>query len=733
MALRFTLNRNWRFLPEDVPEAARPGFDDSAWEPVSIPHTVKRFPHHNFDDRDYQFVSWYRRVLDLPADLAGKRLFLDFDGVMLACEVFVNGVSLGEHKGGYTPFSHEITRLVTPGEPAVLALRVDSTERKAIPPFGKFVDYLTFGGVYRDVFLRVAEPTFIADVFAYARDVLDDSRRSLHVQAEIEGFRPGLHLEFSLLSPDDSLVAKTTVPVESPSLAFDLAPLEQIRLWDLDDPHLYTCRARLLADETLLDENSFRFGFREARFSKEGPFYLNGRPLKLIGLDRHQTFPYIGQAAPARLQCRDADFLKFDLACNIVRTSHYPQAPAFLDRCDEIGLLVFEELPGWSFIGDDAWKQLSLSQLEAMIRRDRNRPSIVLWGVRINESNDDHDFYVKTNALAHSLDPSRQTGGVRCFIESEFLEDVFTFNDFSNGIREPIHTPHLVTEFNGHMFPTKSWDCEERRIEHALRHARIQAAQFRNPRVAGAIGWCAFDYNTHYVFGSGDRICYHGVADIFRLPKWAAYAYASQADPANSIVLFAASTWTPGDRSGGVVEPLVVFSNCASLKVWVGSEFKGEFFPEKRQYEGLPHPPFIIRGLGGIWGDTFQDLRLEGYLAGEKVAELVRCNDPLPVGLRFWSDTDSLLADESDTCALYFQLVDKTGHVCSYASNVISFSLDGPAELIGTNPFAPQGGQGCLYLRAGATPGKVTVTASPAGLPPAKLTFTLLEAPSEPY
>jgi beta-galactosidase len=135
------------------------------------------------------------------------------------------------------------------------------------------------------------------------------------------------------------------------------------------------------------------------------------------------------------------------LHCNIVRTSHYPQSRHFLDRCDEIGLLVLEEIPGWQHIGDESWKQVAIDNVGRMIRRDWNHPSIVLWGVRINESPDDHNFYTRTNALAHALDDSRQTGGIRNFPESEFLEDVFTVNDFGFPLRSPNHPRYLNTEF----------------------------------------------------------------------------------------------------------------------------------------------------------------------------------------------------------------------------------------------------------------------------------------------
>ncbi len=208
------------------------------------------------------------------------------------------------------------------------------------------------------------------------------------------------------------------------------------------------------------------FGFREAEFRPDG-FYLNGRRVKLVGLNRHQAYPYVGYAMPQRVQEKDAEILKYELGLNIVRTSHYPQSIHFLRKCDEIGLLVFEEIPGWQHIGDEAWQAESIKNVEEMIKRDYNRPSIVLWGVRINESQDSHDFYVKTNAMAKSLDPIRQTGGVRYLENSDFLEDVYTMNDFIHSGGEKVlrtqrevtgqddKVPYLVTEYNGHMYPTK--------------------------------------------------------------------------------------------------------------------------------------------------------------------------------------------------------------------------------------------------------------------------------------
>jgi beta-galactosidase len=225
-----------------------------------------------------------------------------------------------------------------------------------------------------------------------------------------------------------------------------LKAIEGIKLWDLENPSLYTVHVRLLQAGHVIDEDMRRIGFREATFTDHG-FSLNGKIIKLRGLDRHQTFPFVGQAMPARVQRRDAIILRKNLHCNIVRTSHYPQSRHFLDCCDEIGLLVLEEIQGWQHIGAEPWKQISIDNVGRMIRRDWNHPSIILWGVRINESKDDHSFYTRTNALAHLLDPTRQTGGIRYFQESEFLEDVFTMNDFGFPLKKPNHPRYLNPEF----------------------------------------------------------------------------------------------------------------------------------------------------------------------------------------------------------------------------------------------------------------------------------------------
>jgi len=731
------LNRNWRYSPAATPKARARDFDDSSFARVTVPHTNLREPWHSFDEKSYEFVSVYRRRFRLSAAARGQRVFVDFEGVMTASTVWLNGVRLGEYKGGYTPFSFELTPHVDFDRDNVLAVEVDSTERPDIPPFGNEVDYLTFGGIYREVSLRIVPQTFIENIFAQPKDVLSD-HPSLDVKCFIQrGGEPSdaqvgaLTLEAALYD-GERLVANATQALPPAAAApeshtLHIENLAGIRLWNLHSPKLYRVEVRLLRGTMVLDNDTRRIGFREARFTPQG-FSLNGAIVKLRGLDRHQTFPWVGQAMPARVQRQDALILRKNLKCNIVRTSHYPQSRHFLDACDEIGLLVLEEIPGWQHIGDLAWQDLAVDNVDRMIRRDWNHPSVILWGVRINESRDNHDFYTRTNALAHQLDPSRQTGGIRNKYDSELLEDVFTINDFGFPLRPPNPPLYLITEFNGHMYPTKTIDNIERLREHTIRHARVHDQLASNPQYAGGIGWCAFDYNTHDYFGSGDRICYHGVTDIFREPKPAAGFYRSQCDPDEEIVLAPAFHWARGDENGGFTNALVS-SNCDHLKFYVGGRLVAEADPDRKQFPHLKYPPFTadLTHKFNPWGD----LRIDGFIQGKQVISRSFSGKGVDQKFTLLPDDTTLIADGADTTRVVLRVTDEFDAIRPFANDAIRFELTGPAQLIGDNPFALIGGTGAVWIRAGEQPGKVRLTAHHPNLGVQQVDFDITPAPPE--
>ena len=727
----YELNRNWRYGGRSRPGVLEAAVDDSAWETVTIPHANARLPWHSFDEKDSQFVSAYRRHFLAPLGWKGKRVFVDFGGVMTAATVAINGQRFPEYKGGYTPFSFELTKALKYGADNVLAVEVDSTERKDIPPFGDNIDYLTFGGIYRDVQLRVVPETFIENVYAKPVRVLQPDR----------GLDARIYLNGPVDKPARLVVelrdggkviqrAETTVPAAAPFHEIRIDRVGEVTLWDLNHPKLYDVAVRLVNANGSSDEYRTRVGFREGRFTPAG-FLLNGGHVKLRGLNRHQTYPYLGGSMPARVQRQDALILKRELHCNLVRTSHYPQSPAFLDCCDEIGLLVFEEIPGWQHIGDQGWQDVAVRHVGEMIRRDWNHASIILWGVRINESDDNDAFYTRTNALAHELDDARQTGGVRYRYQSHRLEDVFTMNDFGFPLRAPNHPLYLNTEFNGHMFSTKRFDNVSRVAEHVTRHARVHDQIAGDDRYAGGIGWCAFDYNTHSNFGSGDHICYHGVSDIFRIPKPAAYVYKSQVDPKEEVVLEAGFFWSSGDRSeAGGPGRVPILSNCEKLKIYYAGQFKQEIEPDRATYKNLKYPPFFM-DLGNIPLNPWGDLKIEGYLGGKLVKTLTLSGSGKDADLKVLPDHRELEGDGRDATRVVLLITDEYGNIRPFASGPVSLTLTGPGELIGENPFGLAGGGGAVWIKAKQAAGLIRLTAKHPYLPTRTVEIQVSPVPAE--
>jgi beta-galactosidase len=703
----YSLNRNWLFGGKMFAGADAPGYDDTKFRRVTLPHTNVDLPWHSFNDQTYEFVSIYRRHFRAPAAWHGKRVFVDFGGAMTAAKVTINGHHYDEYRGGYTPFSFELTPHLKYGADNLLAVELDSTERADIPPFGGSIDYLTFGGIYRDVELRVVPLTHLANLFAKPVRVLE-SGRAVVARCYLEGPIDKPVTITAELRDGDRVVKSASITVSSSAEYHDvlLEGLGDIQLWSLGRPKLYAVTAHLDNGDRL----ATRVGFREARFTDKG-FFLNGEHVKLRGLNRHQTYPYTGGAMPARVQAADARVLRQELKCNIVRTSHYPQSPAFLDACDELGLLVLEEIPGWQHIGDQAWQDLAVDNTARMIRRDWNHPSIVLWGVRINESPDNHAFYTRTNEVAHKLDDSRQTGGIRNRYDSELLEDVFTMNDFGFPLRPPNHPMYLNTEFNGHMFSTKRFDQVDRVAEHTIRHVRVHNQLASADGYAGGIAWCAFDYASHRYFGSGDRICYHGVSDIFRLPKPAAGFYKSQCEPEEEVVIEPGFFYAWGDRGGGNGPGMVpICSNCDHLKIYYNGKLRLELDPDRAAYPHLKYPPFMA-GLTNLSFATWGDLKIEGYIAGKLVATKSLSGEGTDDVLVVKPDDLELDGDGSDATRVVLAATDRFGNLRPFASGAIQLSLSGPGEIIGENPFSLSGGAGAVWVKAKEATGTIRLEA----------------------
>ncbi|MDO5630886.1 MAG: glycoside hydrolase family 2 TIM barrel-domain containing protein [Paracoccus sp. (in: a-proteobacteria)] len=722
------LNDNWIFAEGFDPAWIAAPMQGAA---VNLPHNAVDLPQSYFDETCYQRAFTYQRRLP-RGDWDGRRIELLFDGAMADACVWINGVQVAAHPDGYTPFTADLTPHLA--DDNLITLRIDGSENPAIPPFGGQIDYLTYAGLYRDVWLRVLPMRHIRGVRVLTPDVLADDK-TVAFDADLSAPGPLLAI---LRGPDGTEIARS-----------DGAPmtgLRDIQLWSPESPALYTLELSLPQGDRLTQ----RFGFRSAEWRADG-FFLNGERVQLRGLNRHQAFPHAGYAAGRHAQERDAEILRFDLGCNLVRSSHYPPSPWFLDRCDEIGLMVIDEIPGWQHIGDAVWQDAAVANTAAMIRRDRNHPSIIIWGVRINESPDCHDLYTRTNATARELDPTRQTTGIRCITDSEFLEDVYAMNDFvldeseQPGVNRPRTAlrpvpevtglsravPYIVTEFNGHMFPTKAGDPELRQMEHVIRHLEVMNAAYGDPAIAGSVGWCMFDYNTHKDFGAGDRICHHGVMDMWREPKFAAYAYASQKPPSEGMVMQPVTWWARGERNFGGILPLIVLTNCDEVEFdCLG--IKRRVQPDRERFPHLPHPPVIIdhRHISaeelGLWGMAWHPGTLRGLIDGREVIRRDYVADPLPTRLEIAPDADHLPADADTDLRVIIRALDQVGNRLPFLAGAVRVSIDGPARLIGPDLRPLQGGTTGMWLRLTGDPGDIRITAELAQFPVAQAVVTVV-------
>ncbi|MBB4275754.1 glycoside hydrolase family 2 protein [Rhizobium mongolense] len=727
-----SFNESWSFH-EGFGQHLLDAFDGTT--SVSLPHTAVELPFNYFDEKLYQRAFTYQKILRWLPEFEGREVSIVFDGAMADSVVYLNGEEIIAHKDGYTPFEARLTGKLVKGD-NLITVKIDGSENPAIPPFGGRIDYLTYAGIYRDAWLKVTGAVSIRNIKIETANVLSDVK-SVCVRCDLANPQNAAFLgtvTASLKDTSGTVIATASGDTTGEDVTLSFEGLKDISLWDISSPARYEITVDLKTSHGS-DRLSSHFGFRTAEFTPDG-FLLNGKPLKLRGLNRHQAFPYVGYAAGRSAQERDADIMKSVLKCNIVRTSHYPQSKWFLDQCDRIGLLVFEEIPGWQHIGDVEWQQESIRNVRRMIERDWNHPSIVIWGVRINESQDSHDFYAETNRLARELDPTRKTGGVRYITESELLEDVYTMNDFFLGNEElpganrprtalrsqqentglDRKVPYLVTEFNGHMYPTKIYDQEARQAEHVRRHLEVLNAAYGDPEIAGAIGWCMFDYNTHKDFGSGDRICYHGVLDMFREPKFAAYAYSSQCDPSDEIVMKPVTFWARGERNIGGVLPLIILTNCDEVELKYGSITK-RIGPDRENFPHLPHPPVVLDHRHftadelGTWGFEWLDGEFTGYIDSQPVARLRLAADPLPTTLDVVADSGSLKARERDTTRVIIRALDQYGQRLPFLYDSVTLRVDGPAKIVGPSTIPLQGGTVGFWLEATGLTGNITVEA----------------------
>lgn len=732
------LDAGWRFLRADVGNGQAPQLDDSDWEDGTLPHTARIEAlvtgEPGSDTYQWQGVCWYRRPLRIDETLAGRRLFLTFEAAMNVADVWLDGVHVGRHEGGFLPFVLDLTGRLVPGRESVLAVRLDNRDNAVTGPKPlAILDFNMYHGLYRYVHLVDRDALHITDpvhadrpasggVFVRCTHASRESAR-LRVQTHVQNDHDGaqaFRVRTTLLDPDGALVAQTeSDPLTLPRGA-DTAVVQDIevlepRLWTPHSPALHTVVSELVRDGRVVDGERTRIGIRRIEITREG-FRINGERMFLRGTNRHQEHPCVGYAVPAAAHYRDAQRIK-DAGFDYIRLSHYPHAPAFMDACDELGLVVMNCIPGWQYFGEDpAFAELQYRNCRDLIRRDRNHACVVLWEVSLNETAMPPEFVARTHAIAHEEYPGDQCwtcGWVPGY-------DVFIRARQHGGCRGDAPVPCMVSEYGDWEYYAMTAGLEQHAWQaltsdesnsrqlrwHGERAQLQQAANFQEAhddnRGSAAFGdglWVMFDYNRGYA----PDIESSGCMDIFRLPKYARHFFRSQRSPHEALahaesgpMVFIASEWTPQSPTA-----VRVFSNCEEVELRRDGRLVARRTADRgRMSDDLAHPPFTF-DVGAFTPGT---LEATGWIGGLAVARhAVRSPGPIErLALRIDTAGHAVDTTGSDLLFCHAALQDADGTTVATAWENVAFGATGDGALIGPNPFSTDAGIASILLRTRA-------------------------------
>lgn len=802
---KVSLDTGWRFQRQSRPgsevewefeRAWAPGYDDSKWSEVFLPHTWDKSAHSPWVAvNHWRGVGWYRKRFDVPASAMGREVFIEFEGAFQLSKVWVNGIKVAEHIGGYTGFLVDITKVVRIGQPNLIAVSVDSTNNPDIPPANES-NVAAYGGIYRDVWLHILNPIYIPDagISITTPDVAKAQSRIQVLTQVTNGTASArsIRLLTSVLSREGKLVTETemvqratageTVEFSQPNLI-----VRDPLLWSPSHPDLYMLRSRVYEDDKFIDELRTRFGIRVMSYVPGKGYTINGEFINIHGVDRRQDYGYLGDAIPDAISRHDMEIIK-NLGANFVRTAHYIQDKSVIEAADELGILVWEEIPNIKIYdysptaapNDDVrytrkYIDNCLSAIAEMIKRDKNHPSVIMWGI-----GDDLTGYpyiedlAEMNRKVHELDPNRWTAG-RVF---PFLTDVHDptntryFNFYKLAEKHPDwkwlwnEWGAYVNERGVEIEPSKG--AAERidtgNVDAYTKNAipsEITAAIFQEaswikfeamPWMASA-KWVMFDPGSpatnrtkgiFYFFGPpsdrpwGTRFTgddYRGLSDMWRIPK-ASYWFI-KAQWTDDPLVYIVGSWRPPDWSPKIRD-VRVYSTCDEVELFLNGRSLGKREPATtaelmnewksyglwEQWFDLPadtrlrHAPFIWKHVAYEPGE----LKAVGTRAGKQYTdERGTAGDPYRIVLK--PDRVRMQAGGRDAVRIVATVTDKAGVMVSTANPWLRFQLNGPGDLLGTLVFDAVWGMGAINVQSRAQAGELTVTVTSPGLQDGKCTI----------
>ena len=762
------MNPAWRFHKGAVEGAETKEFNDKDWTVVSLPDGIEYLPTEASGCINYQGEVWYRKHFTPDAALKGKKLFLHFEAIMGKSKVFVNGKLLTEHFGGYLPVIADVTDVLDWNGDNVIAVWADNSDDPSYPP-GKaqdVLDYTYFGGIYRDCWLIAHNNVFITDpnyenevaggglfvAFGKVSDALAEVQLKIHVRNATKNPFSG-RVEYMLLQPDGTEVARLSAKIQvkagRATTVSDRMPVKQPMLWTPSTPTLYNLLVRVLDKEgNVIDGYRRRIGIRSIEFKGKDGFYLNGRPYgkPLIGANRHQDFAVVGNAVANSIHWRDARKLK-DVGMEIIRNAHCPQDPAFMDACDELGLFVIVNTPGWQFWNDaPEFAQRVYSDIRNVVRRDRNHPSVWLWEPILNETWYPADFAKNTRDIVDAEYPYPY-----CYSGSDsearghenfpvYFAHPANMQDASKEI-DPTKTYFTrewgdnVDDWSSHNSPSRvarNWGEQPMRVQaqhYACPYYPVTSYDVlhkQSPQHVGGCLWHSFDHQRGY---HPDPF-YGGLMDVFRQPKYSYYMFMAQRpavkndrNAGSGPMVYIAHEMTP--FSG---KDVTVYSNCDEVRLTFNKGGKTYTYKKDKNRPGMPSPVITFPDVYDFMVDKAfsrtqkQDdvyLLAEGLIDGKVVATHKVVPARRPEKILLWMDNEGtdLKADGSDFVTVVAAVADKNGNIKRLNNYNIRFSIEGEGRLLGgpgvlANPVPVKWGTAPVLVQSTLKPGKIRITAS---------------------
>jgi beta-galactosidase len=635
--LIWSVNDNWKYLPQGADFAQRPKADDSKWETINIPHTWNAKDPFDDDETSRRGVSWYRKKIVLDKRFRNKRIFLNFEGVGQIADVYINGVFTGQHKGGYTAFTFDITDLVKLGDQPtenLVAVQVNNAHNDFIPPLS--IGYASYGGIYRDAWLVATDQLHFdlldhgsKGVFISTPQV---SREKASVSIKTNIVNDGLtaqdfkivHTLYDAQKKQVATVSKTlNVAAKANSEAIlNMLDILGAKLWSPDEPYLYQVKSQLIQNGKVIDELNSPLGFRWFNFDPDTGFSLNGQKLVLRGTNRHQDFKDKGDALSNSDHYRDLKLIK-EMGCNFLRLAHYPQAPEVLDLADKMGLLIWEEIPLVNYMNPvPEFLDNSKHMIREMVRQGYNHPSVIVWGsmnevllwsekaerIQVQENipyiNKVSAYAMQLDSVVRAEDPFRKST-MAMHMSDDYdrfklssipgLSSYNIYNGWYSGkpeeFKPTIDAKHVANPKQVLFISEYGAEADYRvnterpiRFDFTGQYQRVYHESYLSqmkqmPYLAGTAIWNQFDFSQPNVGGVSNNMNQKGVVTWDRKPKDSYYLYKANWNP-QPMVYIASRDWTKRAGLKDALSTIEVYSNLAEVTLVVNGKSYGSKKPD---------------------------------------------------------------------------------------------------------------------------------------------------------